>query len=362
MAFDTLVRVFLIGSFVFYMTNVRGNEPYEMYIQYSALFFVALSFIYQPVRFLKMKWLGILALYALLHTILFKFEPVTRKAILNAFLGLIILKTVAERTDCNAKEYGKWLFWFAGLNVFWIFAYQVTNLDPIFTSFNTVNRPEVDLVGLVQFAHVLGGISALSVPFIFAFNPLACVVVLPLLFFGKSSSCVLAAVISFLYMAFFKSKKLFFWSLLTLLAGGIWYVLFYDMPGGQFGKRLDIWNTAILYWKDYLWFGYGLGTWGEMNVVRVMDNGLPERWLWVHNEFIQLGFELGLTGLLILVGYLRGLFSAVRKAPFAVCVFFSVCVVSFFHFPFHLGKLAGMSLFSLAFLEAMRSDFGNCKA
>lgn len=360
MAFDTLIRVFLIGSFMFYMTNVRGNEPYEMYIQYSALFFIALSFIYQPIRAVRMKWLGFLALYALCHTVMFKFEPVTRKALLNAFLGLVMLKTFAERTDCSAKEYGKWLFWFACFNCLWLFAYQMNDIDPIFSSFNAVARPEVDVVGFVQFAHVLGAVGAFSVPFIFSFSPLACVAVVPLLFFGKSSSCVAAAVLSFLYLSFFKSKKLFWLSLVGVLCGAL-YVLAFDMPGGQFGKRLDTWNTAIHYWKDYLWFGYGLGTWASMDVVVIMENGMPERWIWVHNEFIQLGFELGLVAVLLLFAWLRGLFSGIRKAPIAVALFFTVCAVSFFHFPFHLGKLAGISIFTLAFLEAMRVDFGNYK-
>jgi len=223
----------------------------------------------------------------------------------------------------------------------------------------------VDMVGFMGSKYMLGAWSAIALPFIFLVSPFLCVFLIPMFYFSQSSTAVAAGVVSFLLMVWFKNRRLAYFMGAFLLIAGTWYVLYRDMPTGQFSKRFQVWWAAINLLRGDFYFGAGIGTWKVMNVMTTQETSLElKHWSWMHNDYLQVLFECGAVGLLILLRYLKRFFvlfqnrlvSFDKELQCSLAAFMAVLIIAFFHFPFHCGRLAGISLFVFACLEAKLQD------
>ena len=358
-AFNIFLKIFLIGSMVFFVPNQQAYIPQELFISFSAMIFLAFSFFVRPRREISNFSAGLLLMYLIAVTLFISLTNEGKSSLLNAFFGFVIFKVVAERVDVqDVVKFGRLFMLFCVANIV-LLSLQVLNRDPIFSSMNPQNMPEIDKVGFMGVRFALGCIGALMTPFIYAVSPIWCIAVVPLLIFGKSSTAIAAAVISFMFLLWFDHRRAF-WILLALMVP---CVIAYPFMCGHLtmsSRRFGVWLAGISLTRIKPWFGQGLGAWNLMNFTTIQANGEPQKWIWAHNEFVQLLFEAGIAGLICLYAFLKRAFSRLslyfesNRIAFAALI--SLLIVSFFHFPFHIGRLAGMGLFILSFVEATNGE------
>lgn len=360
--FNIFLNIYLIGGMVFYIPGQTQYIPQEMFIQYSAIVFCALSWFIPKKRDISNVYIGAILLYAVIHTVTLAFDSVSRYTLVNFFLGISTIKIIAERVSFDFKEKGKLLLGFIAFNIA-LMALQLINKDPIFSSMNPQNMPQVDIVGFMGIRFALGVLAAFSLPFIFSFNPVYCAALLPLLYYSKASTTILAALLSFSTLLWFKNKKLLL--VLGALAAipSFYYIFKIDMPSGEFEKRLEVWFAGVQILKLKPWFGYGFGQWAAMNFADIQKNGQPEIWIWAHNDIFQYVFEQGVLGAALLYIYFKDLFKNFvfdknGKTIFSLMV--SLIVISIFHFPFH-SRFPGFCIYIFALLEAHRSETNGFK-
>lgn len=355
MIFNFVLPIYLIGSMAFFWPGMMAYKPQEMFFQYFALLFFVISLIEPPKREVSNKFIGFFLLYALIHTLLISFENVSRIQLLNLFLGAITLKVIAERVDLNTRRIGLILLFFCLFNLGLMYL-QSINQDPIFASLNFDKKPEVDLVGFMGSRYAVGALGALSMPFIYLLSPFLCVVPLALVLVGKSSTLALSLGLGFLFLLWFDNRRIF-WTLFFLSVSLFVAYVAFDYETGQFHLRLNTWREGLNYLAGTNpWFGQGLGGWSEVNFFHVQDNGSPKIWRWAHNELLQVFFELGIFALFFIYYFIKDKVSYLSLVTIEDRVIFTsfliLMIFAFFHFPFHVGRFAGISVFIFALGEA----------
>lgn len=367
--FQFVTKFFLVVSSFFWIPGMLPYPPQEMFLQYSAFVAFGLSFILPAKRVIDPKWLGIFFIYLCAQTILFNFTSTSRMALVNVFLGMFLLRFFAERIDSHDFKGIGWSFIVLALANTGLLLLQKANIDPIFSSINPAMMPQADTVGFMGSKFALGVWASLALPFVFRVHPLFVITLLPLFYFSHSSTACVAGVMAFLFMMWGMNKRIAILMSILLVIAAIVYVIKFDMPTGQFGKRFEVWLAAVTLSKDNIWMGHGLGKWKEMMVMtpQELPNTELKHWSWLHNDWLQFAFEGGVIGLLLLVAYFKDLFKSVKdfwgefsdNLYLCTSAFIALVVASTFHFPFHIGRLAGISIFILACLEAERTDLKN---
>lgn len=357
MIFDWCLKVFILGCMLFYIPGIQFYIPQTMYFQYGGMLIFLFCFLKSSKRDVKNPYLFAVFLYAAVATVLGSFTPQSRLQLLNFFIGFVLVKSLADRISLDLKWIGGFLAGFAAWNVIWLIL-QMYNIDPVFSSVAPGNMPQTDHVGMLALKSNLGVYAALAFPFIWAYSPWASIIVIPLLWFGQSSTAVAAVLVTFLFILWNKNKRIFYASLGACTALGIWYVFKIDAPSGQFLKRFWVWLAGIRYLSaSNPWFGNGLGSWGALKFSTIQDNGAAQVWVWAHNEFLQYSFELGIFGFLTLYAYITNFFKrinlAIKDHRDAVTIMIPILITSFVHFPFHLGKFCGLLCYMLALTEAL---------
>jgi O-antigen ligase len=142
------------------------------------------------------------------------------------------------------------------------------------------------------------------------------------------------------------------------VAAGAYYVLRIDMPSGEFEKRFPVWFAGIRYLSGtHPVFGVGLGGWAQTRFTTMQDNGEPQTWTWAHNTFIQYLFELGILGAVTLYAYFKDLFCQIdvhnKNHIKALSILIPLLITSAIHFPWHLGRFAGLCCFMVASVHAL---------
>jgi O-antigen ligase len=350
--FDSYLKVFLIGTMVFFVPNQLAYLPQEQFFQYGAVGFLFLSFIVPAKRQMNNWYIGIVLLYMGLNALVIHPGGNAQHILMNSVFGSIVIKTVSERADLTFKSIGKLFTVFCILNIFQL-TLQVMNIDPIFSMVNPQNQTVIDQTGFLNARFALASVAVLMLPFMYAASPKYILAALPLLWFGKSSVCLGAAALVLLYLLWMNHRKLFWTVGLPALIGASVYVFAYDLPTGQFEKRLPVWWKGIEVFKTTPWFGVGLGSWAKLGFTTIQGNGQPETWVQAHNDVLQFMFEAGIAGLIGVWVWARDLFRSVKN-PVSVSAFIALILVSFFHFPFHIARLAGIGCFIIAVMEASR--------
>lgn len=169
------------------------------------------------------------------------------------------------------------------------------------------------------------------------------------LFLTGSASATAAAACGSLAVLWLQRKRTLFWSLcLVLISSAAW-----TSASGffSFSGRLELWNKSLSALEMSPWLGHGLGTYKLLGITATTGNGLPNQVRWAHNEYLQIGVELGLIGLGILVFFLTSLIRREIKSGFdpkAAGVLVALSVLSVASIPFHLAPTIVMGLIALS--------------
>lgn len=372
--FNHICCLLVFGSCIAYFPfkippeMVNQIDPYEyaylakeLFVRYSMIFIACLGLFLKNPRVLNLKLFSFFLLYSILDSALYGFGSEARRVLLNVFVALIFYKTVAEYFDFSKLRIAGW--WMVGivvLNLIWM-AFQGYNIDPLFVRYEPEHVNFVTLgeraVGFLQLKANNGIFGAVSAIFLFIAHPLFVVLAIPMLFLGESSSAVMALAVGLAVIAFIRMGKV----LRTIAAGVLivlatLYVIKFDMPAGQFQERFKVWHTATgVVLKENPLFGVGQGKFAKLQFATFEDKGTKAiGWRWAHNEFIQVFFESGLVGIAILILFLISQirdfcrFYWDKDLQILFAGFLCIAGVSFFNFPFHVGKFAMFFVFVMA--------------
>ena len=346
-----------------------GYSIQELFFRYGTMFLFGISSFLRPKRSFTDKFFIIFVIYTLLSCAMKGFTPEMRHGLLNIFFGFIFYKTLVEHFDFKKLKMFGWMFFaLACANLLWC-GLQFIGQDPLFSDANTVKAGWQDtLVGLMRNKVHLGALVAVTAPLMLLVSPWLVIPCIPLLFISQSSAAALSFVISMGLIAYIKlSRRTFLLLVALLVLLGVAYIFFFDMPHGAFGSRFNVWFATIsMGLRQDPYFGQGIGAFAKMNVVTVQTNGVPQNWIWTHNEFIQLFYETGFIGIgiaiLFIIQNVKAMF--VHKIKylqdhyvFFLASFVAILCISFLHFPFHLGRFVAVFIFFMALLAAKREDY-----
>lgn len=364
MLFNKAVYIWIIACMAFFLPGQTAYGVQAMVFKYGVMGLIAVGLYCGRNIVVQSKPLASFLLFSIASTILFHFTVDARLTTLNLFFGVLAIKLIAENINEDFIDgLGTALTWFCILNVFWL-TLQYMDKDPVFRNINYENMTQVDHVGLMGARFALGCLGALALPFIARKKLWWSIIVIPLFYFSKSSSAVMGGFIAFAtYVgwrswASFSTKKAFYLILLAfavLLSVVATYIFFFDLPQGQFFKRFLVWSAGLKIWSQNAWLGHGLGEWANIGVSGIQPNGSIETWKWVHNEYLQYMIETGIVGICLIVWYLKHLLTKLElsfsedRAVFSALLV--VMIISFFHFPFHIARLAGLGVVIFALAE-----------
>lgn len=343
----------------FFIPGMMSYKPQEMFFQYASILFFVIGMMTPKLRDFRNKYLAFFFLYVFVQTILVYFHPTARLQLLNIFMFFITVSVMTERVRFRFKELGIWFLFFCLLNLGLVYL-QSINQDPIFSSVNPQNSLSIEPCGFMGSRYALGALGAFAMPFIYVLNPWLCVVPLALVVLGKSSTVVLASFLGFMFLQWFDNKRLF-WSLFILSVVSCITFVAFDFQTGQFELRLKTWREGLSYLAGTSpWIGNGLGSWANVGFFHVQENGLPKVWSWAHNELIQAVFELGFVVLFFIYFYFKDLLKRLNlrelKGRVSFCSMIILVIFSLFHFPFHVGRFAGITAFIFAINEAIHAN------
>ena len=277
----------------------------------------------------------------------------------NILYGLMlyyVIKVVFKKEHINMFINAVLLFCVANILYSWV---QVLGYDFIFV--DTAGTPNYDPMGFMANKGVTGMLYAVAIPLLatrtkwwygsFLFIPLGLL---------TASTNVVAGIVGFLFVAWFKfSKKIFAVIIVILLLFGVFYATKIDKKCDAFvsgTERFLVWKKAMQDILAHPITGYGLDSYRHVTKMKphtyadltlMGDNkGYVTHWDNPHNLIISLWYEWGIIGLGIFIGYMLFLFNLFRyaiKTPnllgLAGAIIASL-VICMGHFPLHLARTA----------------------
>ena len=393
--------VFLIFCPLFYVYGQDMREVQASFFQCSIILLVGLMHCNRYLG-LFLIWCGFQAVFM---------KNADPYVVTNIFFGLMAYQFIVKCSNVSElKKYFRVFLGVLALNVFWCLL-QKFNIDPIF-SMRDFDKQQLmsEQSGFFGLPAFLGNYASPLISISLASGYWGVLFVLPALFVSKSSFSVISALFGVLFFLWFR-KRLFFWVAFAVFGIlSIVYVLKFDLPTGDFNRRLNAWKVISRAAFEAPYFGHGIGSFKNDFFIEFTKNHKTVRarnfeqvkmflatetikqanpplaqyivstlrpetvgqvkkemqkreldfevWEKAHNEYLHIFYETGLVGILILFFYLKDLFKRFweygRKntgilALAASAV--SILLVSAGHFPFQIARLAGPYLCLLAFLD-----------
>ncbi len=322
-------------------------------------------------------WVSLFLWWTIFLHCFFKFN-VGQIYVTNIFLGCVIY--YLAKASFNKKEHAQYfinaILWLAVLNLLYS-ALQPLNLDFIYMGKETLLKKDLFVTqpmpnGFMSNSSVMAALLALCVPLLLArktfFSVLGGILMFIPLWILRSSLPILAATIGGLFVAWFYIPKNIWYGILTFfivfLAG---FLIFRDMPGVE---RFDFWKLVMQDAMVHPVTGWGPDSFKNMTELKghlYFKNLTPTSrgytallWDNPHNLYISMFFEFGIIGVIILGGYIRGLFESFRKilnknpdiiglAGFAIIFL----IISGGHFPIFLARVAVFAIPAFAIFEVL---------
>lgn len=195
----------------------------------------------------------------------------------------------------------------------------------------------VEPCGFMALKAAMGMLMALAVPILLTrwnkWSTIGTALLFVPIYISKSSICMGGAIIGVLFVLWYKDlsfkrlKSKWVWSILliALIVVGLAYIVLIDAPMGTLPTRLTQWRITLKDCVIHPISGWGLDSfrnelpWKKfvyaMNMSQAPSGAIHyDFWDNAHNLYIQVMYEWGLIGILILVGYLRGCFLKFNKA------------------------------------------------
>lgn len=400
---------FLILLPTFYVINKDLRHVQMNFFQISVILMLAVLHVN--------RWYGLFLGWATFQMLFFQGSPDQSVVIQNIFFAGLLYHFITKYVvDC--KKYFKVFVWILAINVVWC-VFQYFQIDPIFNQANPQHQTIFsEYSGFFAIPSFLGNYAAVVATLCLFINPLLLFFVVPAIIVSKSSFSMLAVCGGLLFYLWFKKRIVFWIALFAIVFAGSFYILKYDAPSGQFGRRIKLWGMVLKEGFKDQFFGHGIGTYntkyafveitpehtievahndseiGLMILNRAIKNGNAkvseymvgknihdidlkklkslcqndgfdfEEWGHPHNELILVFFEMGLFGVFIVFGFIFNLFRRFFLAKkddellALMSCFVAIVIVSMAHFPFYVARLAGPFIVIIALLETklLRSE------
>jgi len=315
-------------------------------------------------------------------------DGVGSQYLINMFVGIMLFmasKTHFRRFVLRTEM--KALYWVAGLTCVWMIM-QYLQFDPLYVLADGAgNRTDnvSDLVGLFGLKAANAGFFALIAPLVaHVCAPVAVLFIIPI-WLGQSSGAILAFAVAMLFYFFFTWRKLVYVLVpVAMIVGTIYFMGDRKADPFMFTSRLGIWHAGV---KKALArpIGYGPDSWRNLNKYKnfmfmgdewrrpaiayhikdgtynfvyygvnpqkqkavesiILKN--PNIWDNAHNLYVQILFEFGVVGLVILGFFVRDMVLRFRamKVKSKELVAVTACLIGFAvlsitQFPLYLARL-----------------------
>lgn len=269
------------------------------------------------------------------------------------------------------------------VQVFWCYL-QFFKIDPLFTYFD---RSYGWCVGFLDNANLLSAFLAFSIPAFFRKRWVYCLPLLMLPFLqphmkGGFIALFVAGIVYALLAIKPLKIKVYALSVIGILI--VWYVVFFSgIYNFTHNERIRVINPRVYYVSNHLKIngniatitpdivhkesilGFGLGQfkvlWPEI-YKKVYPDSHDERMDQAHNEYLQVKFEQGWIGLIIVLGFVLAMSRKIyrlRSVPISWPVsagIVAVFVNSFVNFPFHIAGLAFTAITYFAVMEVLSNE------
>jgi len=315
---------------------------------------------------LRNIWLTLLLAWATFLFSYFQFKT-GWNYLANIFYGCMLFyltKVAFSKKDIDF--FIKIALWVLALNVLYMIP-QIMKLDFIYAHYETLkgfmagygslNRPAP--IGFMGNTSNMAAFIAMMIPLLATrkgkFPLIASGLLFIPLYYLHSSTNLIAAVITSLFVVFYRfSKKIFIGCVIGLVFLGGIYLTRVDGIGTE---RFNQWQMVLTDGWSHPVVGWGLDSFRNFTPnknfiytagARVYDDGKvwTNTWDNPHNLFVSLFYEFGIVGIFLVLGLLRQYFLWFRKAPkdpnlIALAGFliaFLVCSMG--HFPIFLARTA----------------------
>ena len=355
------------GSFLFRQIDIWHSQG--QFVQVGILILFCYSFFEKPkyVQVLNkplgsfIAWAGLITAYSWI-TVFSKTQHYPMK-IFMPFFNLLCLvwfyKLIVEYLDNTSIE--RILKWLKYSVIFLLFycVLQYLKLDEFLKGINNTGDR---LVGTIGNSMHLAGFLAILQPLFFkkSRENILCLILLWLLILLTGSATGLVTGIGVaLFWLWFKNRKVA-WiatglSVISLV--GLYLVkrsFFFN------SDRFRVWGLVCKAIKNKFITGFGLGTYGLSGIG---DTSI--HWQHVHNEYLQVIFEIGIIGLVLILwciwDYFRKFNSLKTDLTIRLAsIFFGFCLLSGVMFVAHLFLTSVIAMFSFASLYSIRGEnYGN---
>ncbi len=312
-------------------------------------------------------WIGLFLCYALFSTSRHESSE-TGAALLSLIFASMILVVFYNTHNKNVVITAFALF--AVANFVLIIA-QLLDLDLLIKPRDHMKHLDHQIrMGIVDNRNSLSAAFAICFPVFWHRLKWGIPIVILGLIFAKTVGGVIATIPTFAYFGYYYfGKKVIIFALILLLAL-IAYLKFVDRP--DYKWRWETWKLyAELRQKSFhnKWFGLGLGKWKEVYgfrhpetnrciacdliAIRSGQRGSPIYMKQAHSEPVQLDFEMGYTGVGLVIGYLISILTRVRniRDPRPVLILLAFIINSMVYFPLHIPILGILFILAVSWLE-----------
>ena len=376
------LSVFLIGALMILVPIQYCSEPSfgisALRLSQQQIYQVASIGLF-AIFILQNVFLAAFLLWALFLYAYFDFASPAGGVVLTILAGCLIYEAVYRIVnDQNVKIIFGFMISFALLNMAYM-AFQSFGWELLYKEYGVAGY-QAQLLGFMGLKAIMGMFFAMAIPFFAYRYPVLSLGLFMPIYVSECSSAMVAAIAAYLFQIFFWSKKMFFFLLVLMCIGGGLYAV-NDSHAGMFTDRANMWKTVLrdavkkpiigwgpdsfrcvtpdkqfMYWKnvrtketaqidvrDTIEFThtgkYDTKKYGTF----IKDGDTTDPWDNPHNEYIQLFYEFGLPGVLILfllAWDMTKRFNWLNWDIVPIAGFFiALLIMSTGQFPFHLARV-----------------------
>jgi O-antigen ligase len=354
----------------FFFRQIDCWHASGQFVQVGILLLFAYSFFEKPKNIQALNkplgsficWVGLITAYGWV-TIFSKTQHYPIK-ILMPFFNLLCLvwlyRLIVEYLDKDSMEkILKWLRYSVIILLFYC-TLQYCKLDEFFVGIKNTGD---QLVGTIGNSMHLAGLLAILQPLFFKKsleNTLSLALLWLLIILTGSATGLVAGIAVVLFWLWFKNHKLAVGfsavSILTLI------ILFFTKSSFFYNSdRFRIWRLTFLNIKEKFITGFGLGTFGISNIGETSFH-----WQHAHNEYLQIVFEAGIIGLVLVIwciwDYFKNFSSLKTDLTIRLAsMFFGFCLLCGVTFFSHLWQTAVIGMFAFASIYCITNEVKNAK-
>ena len=301
-------------------------------------------------------------------------------SVLTIVSGCLIYEAVYRVVNKdNIDLLFKFFMWFAVANLIYM-VMQGFGGELLFREVSAPTGYQPYMLGFMCLKAIMAMFFAMAIPFVAFKYPVVALGLFVPIYISDCSAAMGGAIVAYLWQIWHISKKWFFILLTLMSIGGVIYAA-HDSKMGMFTDRMNLWKVVlrdavqrpIIGWgpdsfrcvtpyKQFMYFKnnrtldssqidvrdtieythtgkYDMGKYGSF----MQDSDTLDPWDNPHNEYVQLFYEFGVLGLIILgfmVYDIKKRFTATKPYLIPLSGFLiSVAIMSIGQFPFHLARV-----------------------